>query len=537
MVEERDEDIVSALKRYLLPVEDGNLSDAVPQVRAFTAKQGVSSDSIALYLTNLVEEWLESGTISFELKKITGLVLSVQSNLGTQFQQGYFDALNKLTGSRHLLSIAGARGLLSDALLVRRLLVEERMSSAQVAQVLNASQNTSVYTWKHAQQVASALGEKPVLPEVAVEAVSRLDEARDRSFFADADLNTAIELLADRAMRLGYRGDLRRQLHQFAPDGGQFAPAYSVILHVSALITEFFNHPLSQAAYEFTPRGGAVEELVDRVHKSYSASESPYLNNAKGAFAFDTAWAWGRKEGFQSRAHALVAILADLGAMPYVPRRELASLFRVFAHRLEALLRPSQRALDLPSKEATLPFLRELSRGNTATFGILEQRTIDFLGPILLPSGRWKGVGDSVNASNISRRKLGDLEVERPSEREIVAIEVHGGALTRPYVSAHQRTFARLLNQRTAELELVADPGEWNVTVSYVAHGVSGLTPYSIQIGDFTVQYEFQTFESFFEGIDDSDITGLFDYLVSALNERRVPQAVRNRFSELIDRL
>ena len=64
------------------------------------------------------------------------------------------------------------------------------------------------------------------------------------------------------------------------------------------------------------------------------------------------------------------------------------------------------------------------------------------------PGGRgWRshGIGDSVNASNVSRRKIGDAEFQHATEKTVVAYESHAGRLTDVYVDGHVETLRRVI--------------------------------------------------------------------------------------------
>ena len=79
---------------------------------------------------------------------------------------------------------------------------------------------------------------------------------------------------------------------------------------------------------------------------------------------------------------------------------------------------------------------------------------------------RSHGLGDSVNASNVSRRKLGDCEFQNASAADgSMAYEAHAGNLSQVYVDGHAQTLRRVLPLRIEEWERIAGVQEWNIEI------------------------------------------------------------------------
>lgn len=503
-------DAAALVRSLLLPLGETNFVDVVAQVSDLFNSWAVDEADRETLVQNLIHDWRTAGSAPARMKQLVAAALDSETSLPAGFSRKYFMALSRLQSDNSLLSFEQGRGLLSNALLVSNLLVREGMSAAQVALVLNASQNTTSLTWRHVQILADALDARPTLDLASVTEVHEMDLLDEPLHYADASPEESMHTLARRANELGYPSNMVDQLDRFLGEDRNFESAFAVILHVNALITQFFDHPLSQAAYEFEPRGSVISETMRSAHPSYQAAESPYLNNAKGTFAFDSNWAWGRKENNRRQAHALVEILNGLGEMAYQPRRELASWVRQWLLRMERARSATFVRVDTVTREGANKAIARICTSNTATQGVLEQRLLDLAVTAQYFSGdgwRFRGIGDAVNASNVSKRKLGDLEAENALQKSVVAFEPHGGKLTEVYVDKHRTSLAQVLGLRLQEFELVAPPEDWSMRVIFIAHDISTLTAFDESILGFTVQYEFETYETFFAGHTWSDET------------------------------
>lgn len=91
---------------------------------------------------------------------------------------------------------------------------------------------------------------------------------------------------------------------------------------------------------------------------------------------------------------------------------------------------------DLTAEDIERVVFFDIADNETYTQGVLEQRIVDGLALLAFSGEGWrpKGIGDSVNASNLSRRKLGDVEFTNVDGRTAIALEAHGGQLSINYV-------------------------------------------------------------------------------------------------------
>lgn len=96
-----------------------------------------------------------------------------------------------------------------------------------------------------------------------------------------------------------------------------------------------------------------------------------------------------------------------------------------------------------------------------------------------------RGIGDSVFATNLSKKKFGDAELKHKVRDEIIAVEAHGGRLTGRYVEDHLFTMRAVLEARRAELEDRVPVARWSVEVVFVAHQIDAV---------YLIRCWFQTF-------------------------------------------
>jgi hypothetical protein len=169
-----------------------------------------------------------------------------------------------------------------------------------------------------------------------------------------------------------------------------------------------------------------------------------------------------------------VALLESLESLPFITRRQIARVFRAWIYRVIELMTmtPIPLPVDLNADEIER-VIDFVTAHETDTQGVLEQRIVDCLALLVFKQDDWRsrGIGDSVNASNLSRHKLGDVEFANVDERTAIALEAHGGHLSVTYVKDHQRSLARIVHQRLEESWAALDePSAWTIKVIFVAH-------------------------------------------------------------------
>jgi hypothetical protein len=370
-----------------------------------------------------------------------------------------------------------------------------------------------------------------VLTTAQVEQLFISDAAAELSYFADADVNLASDIVANTASILGYSNRVAEALKILAPATDlAYFPPYLQILHYQCTIAEFFDHAATDM-YEFSPRGTAALWLFERYPAALSSAGNPFLNNLKSVGTLDDSWVRSKKQKARPGARALLDILNGLESLQFAARRELAKVIRLWLHRVMRMSVPLNIALPVTlSTEQMSAILVGVAKANTGTYGVIEQRVIDAISAAQHPAAlgwRSRGIGDSVNTTNISRRKFGDSDFQDTENRQILAYESHGGELTDVYVDEHLRTFSKVLALRMDELESVADLKEWQVLLIFTAHRISVTPRGPINIGGIVVILQFTTFASFIEGAATEEID--WDtYFLLPLSERRTPSEARN---------
>ena len=536
--------LTRVLRGLQLPLESDAESRAAIVAAEALRVSGIPESEHVVTLVADTKEWEDSGECPECLARvIERVVAECAGGIGEKLSRRYLDAHMRLT--RHgELGAGDARHLLSNARLVAHLLEGERMSCAQTARVLSAPFGETRYTWPQIRILCEALDipEPEVTPEEAKQ-VFDSDSLEQTSRFADSTEDVEHEQLVEHASELGLYGDSEVVLARFAST--DFDPAMRVIAHFMLTVCEYFDHPPS-IAYEFKPRGRACRFLQDQ-HPTYREMGAAILNVAKGAQSLDDNWAWGRMEDRRGDALALSALFLGLEQMPYHARRELATWLRQW------IIRTYERAVvervplgRVRSRDQALALLRALAANETHTAGVVEQRVVDALTAALHHDARWhsRGLGDSVNAANLPRNKMGDCEYLCPAHPpRIVAYEAHAGTLSASYLQSHQRSLNRVIERRSADLEALAKPDEWEIRVQFVAHAQPVARVIEDRfVFDYQVCTEVLTYDQLIERVHDETqqlpeavlVEKVNKHLIEPLNLPHVPQSIRERVEEIV---
>ncbi|MBB1634795.1 hypothetical protein A9975_28565 [Cupriavidus sp. UME77] len=439
-----------------------------------------------------------------------------------------------------------ATAFLSHIFLIVDLAADEGLSSAQIAKLLAEIDPRVGFS---RQSIATALQAVKLEPGLELKNVQRLftrDQNSELKAFADADLATAIQLVSDKASRLGFEGNMEMALTDLLRvniSAGQeetfaYVP-YLQILHYQCVIADAFDHAITDL-YEFAPRGRAALWLFDQYPPALATAGNPFLNNAKSVERIDESWARSKKPSELPGASALVFVLSGMEVMSFAARRELARWVRLLLHRLmrlkELLADPIPAVLASPEIKSILD---AVATGNTCTFGILEQRVLDALvsGKHLQAAGwRGRGLKDSVNATNLSQRKLGDIDFQHAASLEIVAYEAHGGELSTVYIDEHVRTLRKVFKRRKEELIGIAELDRWKIRIVFVAHKLAD-HPRPLEIIDgVKIELSAVTFRDFFAtcpppGALEAEFE---EYVRLPLSAKRMPHEVRQVVNSLL---
>jgi len=416
------------------------------------------------------------------------------------------------------------------------------MSCTQISRLFRSLERTLDVPYQAIGVVARALGYLPTLDAKAAGPLLREEDSRLAAvLFPDSNLQDTCEIAGQEALRIIPELDMELLLKTLCRVdkhlGETFWP-YLQILHFCCVPLEFYDHTAS-FLYEFNPRGQFATQLFE----SYPVvTGNPILNNAKAVPSLDRAWA--RNRGGDD-AHALVALLEALESLPYVTRRTLARILRAFLQRILQLTTcvPVPLPEDLTAEEIERA-ISVVAHQDTNTKGVLEQRIVDGLAVLAFSGTGWRsrGLGDSVNASNLSRHKLGDIEFVNVDRRLAVALEAHGGHLSMAYVHSHQKSLSRIVRQRLDESWLALDESaNWLIRVIFVAHTRDIILPADEEMFGVRVEYDYWDYSQLLASASENstrlgDDAVIWHYSINPLNSVTTRQSVRDKFLQLCGR-
>lgn len=528
-----------SLRMLLLPMQRRQESECGEALKQYLEGKNVAAPDFASWIRLELAHWSEHGTPAQTLRDaVTATLIPSHRRFGQTLGSIYFGVHRQLIeqfGWTH----GQATAFLGHSYLMLHLAKSERLSAAQISKVLAGRDRRVEFSRQSVLLLLAPAGAAPALSKERVAAIVGKDAAREVPYFADADNDTAAQLVEALAQQLGCRTSISGPLITLSPaDHPQAFVPYLQMLHFQCVLAEDFDHALTDI-YEFAPRGAAADTLFQK-YEAIAQAQNPFLNNAKSVERLDAAWVRTKKTGSRPGARALATLLEGLEEMGFHARRELAGVLRLWLHRKIRQLTETRTPLPdrLTPAQIRAVFAR-ISAGNTGTYGILEQRSIDTIARRLHAGGqgwRARGLSDSVHATNVSRRKFGDCDFQNSAARQIVAYESHGGALTETYLREHVRTLGKAIQLRKDELTRIADLDDWNVQIVFVAHGVEARPPAGKIIEGLRVSFEALTFAQFFQrehAADTPDEDFHAQYL-HVLENQRTPDRVRRRFLEII---
>jgi hypothetical protein len=531
-------ELLESVRALMLPIDPAHEIEAVLAADQYLASLGVEEDARASWLRLEYEDWRANGEPSDELSRLVSEALRDNSSgRSAGFAVRYFEQHARLR-SEHLLGHDESSAFLSHLLLILQLAEEHRMSAAQITRLLAARDARLTFRWRTVRDVLVRFDVRPRLVLPSVKELVRAD-AKSEDVFADADLIVAAGVVGTVAERLGFIGDLGTLLLQLCPPSRTPFTPFLQILHFQCLIAEFYDHSVANA-YEFSPRGRIVEWLCEQYPSALGGAGNPFLNNAKAVQELDFAWAEGREDNL-AEARAVAAILRHMESMGFAARRELAAWLRRWLHRVMRIHEPQLHLLPgTPTVTQVEAVLAALCARESATRGIIEQRVVDALTTLIYDGSEWRsrGLGDSVNATNISSRKLGDADYQHAENHVVEAYEVHAGRVADVYVHEHLRSVAKVIALRADELLHIADLDKWRIQVTFIAHDFESSGPRQANINGVIINVRFVRFERFIEstiaGVNGDVLASVFGQRVHApLNEHRTPNWVRRAYSAI----
>jgi hypothetical protein len=534
-------DEMTRLVRSLnLPIEPSSLADGVVAATVTLDRHGHRGQDAVDQLNLDISTWISGGECTELLADVIAACIAAAGGPDVRrlFARSYTSLIDRHS-TRFGLTRTEARMLLGRARFFV-LLASEGMSASQISRLQRSLEPLVDPPWRLIQDITAGSGLRPTVSPGEMSQLWEADAERARNLFPDGDYLDACTAAAEACEALGPLVSLKSELAALLSNGDVQITAppihYLQILHFALSPLEWFDH-CPTMLYEFAPRGQAANWLFNQYNVP---TGNPVLNNAKSVEVLDVAWA--RSKDTRSSA-ALVAVLQLVEQLPFGARREVAAILRSWLHRTrDLMITPTLLLPDSPSEPSVRQALSAIAQEGTQTAGVIEQRVVDAAVAYRHRGDKWRprGLGDPVNASNLSRRKLGDVEMQSADDRLAVAYEAHGGILTAPYVEGHRRSLRRSLGRRYAEEWIhVADAGEWRVKVVFVAHAIApDIDLTDEDVGGIRVTFEARTYGDFFsasfpEGIDDVVLDHFAEHVHHALNRRTTPAETRSRYGEL----
>lgn len=529
-----------AYRALLLPVSPQFEDQSINAMRNELTALDVEPSDQPAWLGLKAAQWADTGTADAGLRRVLRAgITEADANFG-ELLAGQYLYLHRRLKIGMRLSHALASVFLSHGFLMCRLARDEAMSSSQIARLLSARDRRVPISWQLVDVVVVRLGVKREVSEADVQQLFAVDRSLEEEAFADADLNAAIDLVAAQASALAFPGDLSVHLRALIPGGdvSEVHTPYLQILHYQCALAAFVDHAL-RSLYEFNPRGEAAEWLFGQYPEAMVDAANPFLNNAKSVDQVSIEWARSKRGGDAAAAEALFFILDGLETLGFAARKELCASLRRWLCRVMRLATPMVTTLPAAFTTAQISAIfQRVGQDETRTAGVIEQRLVDVIAKSRHPTGNWlsRGVGDSVNATNISSRKLGDCDFQNTGARRVVAYEAHGGRLTPVYIAGHLRTLHKILPLRQDEWRTHSDPTEWQVEIVFVAHELEGELPAPMEVGGTHVSFSFEAIEHACAAtnVDAGFATAFTETVRAPLSARRTPDSVRAKLLELV---
>jgi hypothetical protein len=533
-VNEGPDQLREAMRWLLLPVPVDGEEAGVRAARAQLASLGVEPEDAPAWIDLELQDWRSAGLPSPDLAGVASAYIAAgDEELGPKLSRAYF-RLHLRLATEPLMDHDAASAVLSHARLIYLLASEESLSSGQIAKLVAVRDQRAPITWSHVETILGKVKARPQLRLEEVEAAYEADTALEVDVFADADERTCIEMVATVGRRLGFPGSLKGFLQTLIPPDGTPNGPYLQVLHYQCTIAEYHDHAL-KVLYEFKPRGKAAEWLFSRYPSSLEVAKNPFLNNAKGLDEMSREWAKSKKKSDIREAYALVDVIQGLDSMGFAARRELAAWLRRLLVRCIRLARGAK--VKLPAKLTAgqaRKVITAVAAGETKTRGILEQRVVDAIASLRHPQEEWisRGLLDSVNATNVSRRKCGDCDFQSIEKLHVIAYEAHAGKLSDVYVRSHMHSLEAVLERRVQEWEEnVGVDLAWKVDVVFVAHQLEILELPKQVISGVEVTVKAVTYDSYlaaFKGDGRALSQAVNEYVRDPLAAERTPDSVRS---------
>ncbi|MGR9241362.1 hypothetical protein ACU8OH_21485 [Rhizobium leguminosarum] len=549
-------DLDAAIRTLLLPLRPGTKGDYSDRAADILDELGIAMDHADWVLLEL-KRWRDTASPSITFRRfvkellfspgrvpqsfaidVAGKGLNA-SQIASDFAEGFF-ALHAQLMDLEKISHEEASRILSHTHTIALLASGSGMTASRIYGMLSKDGIVLGKGWSAVRTILDRCGLRQEIKQPEVEAIFNEDKEAEPELFGDLDIEGSIAHAASACREFGYRGDLAKQLRTLLID--VFHAPYICMVHFQLITLTIFHHKISNA-YEFEPRGLGLLWLASRYRDSgLDVAGSPFLNNAKSVDTLDTFWAATKKNAQRPAARVVADLLHELDTLSDPSRSASGRYLRCLFHRLIRVSHEKNGPLPFPlpvfGGVQAANLCGGIGLGNTGTSGVLEQRLTDcWLLHTAGPLTDWhlKGFGDSVFATNTSKKKFGDAEIKHRNLPEIIAVEAHGGHLSQVYVDDHLATLMRVLPVRFEELEDRAPISDWTLKLRFVSHSVDAELLKVTEISGLLVKIEYYSFADIAPlGADAGFQALLQEHFVEQLNVVHVPAKFRQSALNLL---
>lgn len=540
MSSEAISDVAEVFLASSMPIDPNTMDEAAERAIAFYASApaaiALPEEEVAVRFSEMWDLWFTEGGIpSKELRDVVHETVSVDSEM-ERLAGEYFKLVEKLERKLYM-SRAYAVALVGCAPIIRTLVIEQHLGLDRIRSILNVPGAT----FDAIRSVLGAIGISAAFVVDDIDAIHQADTEDVSAYFGDMPADESEGTFKGLLGNFSRNEELWEEVTELVYVG--FEP-YLFILYFELLTLETTDRFPGRAIYECGPRGQKVKALWNSMY--HPTQENPYLNNAKSVYSLDMTWAETKlSRETQNGSLMLAGIFEIMSELPYTTRRRVAHVIRCY---LIHVANEKQSSTPLPAVTSIgiRSFVERVASSNSLTKGVLDQRMVDFLTMCAHDYDKWmaRGLGSSVNETNASGRKFGDVEyLSLEDRRTMHAYEAHGGGLRDEYVQDH---ISSLVGTVKYFKDVANDRGETferEVEVAYVAHDISRLIRFedghTEAIGGISFTFRFMTFHDLLEkagGIDHvSKQAELFEDLVHR-RISRLPDtySLKRRYSHML---
>ncbi|MCI9129231.1 MAG: hypothetical protein HFJ65_02770 [Eggerthellaceae bacterium] len=466
------DDISDALLRASMPINSDVMHLAAKRCIEYyqTASEKISipKEEVSERFTEMWILWLGGTNEPIkELRDVVCAAISADENM-KQLASDYFKLEKKLE-EKLFMARSYAIALIGCAPLIRTLVAEQHLGLDRIRSILNVPGAT----FDAIRSVLSSMGAPTSLDQNNIESMHANDADDVASFFGDTTADDAATTLRGLLGSFSRNDELWENVTELTYIG--FEP-YLFMLYYELLTLETTDRFPGRAIYECMPRGADVKALWNKMY--HPTQQNPYLNNAKSVYSLDLSWAETKLSPEKQNGSLLLANVFDIMAeLPYTTRRRVAHMIRCY---LLLVSDKNQKKTPLTpiTPDGIKRFIMTIGAANSLTKGVLDQRLVDFLTYCIHDYDKWiaRGLGSSVNETNASGRKYGDVEyLDLATHSQIHAYEAHGGMLRDEYVQSHIDSLHETVNYHKSEAAARGEEYVRSIDVFYVAHDISRL--------------------------------------------------------------